>query len=232
MLVKCQWWTPAPPLLHATSVSVFVPGRCALLHMFVFHMVRAVHCKSAPPRPPSFILWPCLLVCLWGHPLLVSAWTCLQRGLPLCLRMCCLVLTSLKRLYFQTRERMTLVLNIGLCFCHKVALGWHAVGLLSSVWRSFYLIKTENSKRRLRGCNFISSCIFAFILWFICKTEEISDGNVIVGRHCLLCTNSSLDFILPVSSPVCIYYSHFSFLDNFEATLSDKVLRHGLQTWV
>lgn len=35
-------------------------------------------------------------------------------GLPLCLRMCCRVLTSLRRLYFQTPGRMTLVLSVAL----------------------------------------------------------------------------------------------------------------------
>lgn len=86
VLWKCQRWTAAPALLHAIHVSVSLPGCFAPLHMFVFHMVGAVHCKSAPLGPPSLILWPCLLEFLWGYTSPISAWTWLQRGLPLCLR--------------------------------------------------------------------------------------------------------------------------------------------------
>lgn len=82
-----QWWTATQPTLHATQVSAFISGCCALLHMFVFHMVTALHCKSAPLQPP-------LSVCssftryLWDHLSSISAWTSLGHGLPLCLSLC------------------------------------------------------------------------------------------------------------------------------------------------
>lgn len=136
-----RWWSVSDGhrlhhSLHATLVSVFVPGCFALLHMFVFHMVRALHCKSAPPRPPSWSLWPCLLERLWGYHSPISARTWLQRGLPLCR----LLFTSSQRLCFQTWGRLPLSLIVGLRSCHKVALGRHAAGLLPSIWNSVYLI--------------------------------------------------------------------------------------------
>lgn len=60
---------------------------------------------------------------------------------------------------------------------------------------------------------------------------SVRQKKSVMGTQSLATTVSvCCGFILLVSSPVCIYYSHFSFLDNFEATLSDKVLRYGLQT--
>lgn len=93
------------PTLHATQVSAFIPGCCALLHMFVFHMVTAVHCKSAPLQPP-------LSVCssftryLWDHLSSISAWTSLGRGLPLCLAV------RSQRLYFKLVDRNNKTVNV------------------------------------------------------------------------------------------------------------------------